>query len=229
MLGVGIGWLREEFDAMGVPFERRGARFDEYIEAMRKIWSPGVVEHKGEFVSWSGFQSYPLPVQDPFPVIIGGSKGKAFQRIARYGQGWFAPTPIPDQLEKELVQLAEACKAEGRDPDSVEVTTMWIPAMGLDSVARFRDLGVQRLVIPLQALGEGDPLEGKGPEDLVVIGLAPHGTRLFAVRQRGLDIEIEDRLILQEIEAPGPLGDGCPASGSLDRASRRRTRCARTG
>lgn len=158
MLGVGIGWLREEFDAMGVPFEKRGARFDDYIQAMRKAWSPDVVEHQSEHIQWTGFKSHPLPVQDPFPVIIGGTKGKAFQRIARYGQGWFAPTPSPDALVPQLAQLAEACAAEGRDPASVEVTCMWVPAMGLDSLAKFEDLGVARLVIPLQALG-GPPVE----------------------------------------------------------------------
>ena len=70
MLGVGIGWLREEFHAMGAPFERRGARFDDYIAAMRKVWSGEMVEHRSEFLDWSGFKSYPLPLQNPLPVII---------------------------------------------------------------------------------------------------------------------------------------------------------------
>ena len=93
MLGVGIGWLKEEFAAMGTPFERRGARFDDYIAAMRKVWSGDVVEHESDFLHWTGFKSHPTPVQDPFPVVIGGNKGKAYERIAKYGQGWFAPTP----------------------------------------------------------------------------------------------------------------------------------------
>ncbi len=84
MLSVGIGWLREEFRAVGTPFERRGARFDDYIQAMRKVWSGEVVEHKSDFIDWTGFKSYPVPVQDPFPIIIGGTKGKAFERTARY-------------------------------------------------------------------------------------------------------------------------------------------------
>ena len=159
MLGVGIGWLREEFDAMGVPFERRGARFDEYIAAMRKIWSADVVEHDGEFVKWSGFKSHPLPLQDPFPVVIGGTKGKAFERVAKFGQGWFAPTAQPDELRADLEKLSAACAAEGRDPASVEITCMWIPAMGLDGVSQYRDLGVDRFVIPVPALGGGNPLE----------------------------------------------------------------------
>ena len=80
MLGVGIGWLREEFEALGVPFERRGARFDDYVVAMKKVWSGEVVEHQSDFISWSGFKSYPLPVQKPhLPVVMGGAAGKIYE------------------------------------------------------------------------------------------------------------------------------------------------------
>ena len=158
MLGVGIGWLREEYDAMGTPFERRGARFDEYIEAMGKVWSGDTVEHESEHLHWTGFKSHPVPVQTPFPVVIGGSKGKAFERIARYGQGWFAPTVGPDQLKPMLELLEKACSEAGRDPAEVEISSMWIPAMGLDSLHQFADLGVARLIVPVQALG-GNPID----------------------------------------------------------------------
>ncbi len=162
MLGVGIGWLREEFDAMGVPFERRGARFDDAIQAMRKVWSGGVVEHESDFLHWTGFKSHPVPVQDPFPVVIGGSKGKAFERTAKYGQGWYAPTASTDQLTPLLAQLDEACAAEGRDRSTVEITAMWIPpAEGLDKVPQYADLGVSRLVVPMPVVAAGgDPVDG---------------------------------------------------------------------
>ena len=158
MLGVGIGWLREEFDAMGTPFERRGARFDDYIEAMRKVWSGETVEHQSEFLSWTGFKSYPVPVQSPFPVVIGGSKGKAFERIAKYGEGWFAPTPSAEQLSPMLELLGKACAAVGRDPATIEISAMWAPAMGLDGLRAFEDAGVARLIVPLQALGGDNPI-----------------------------------------------------------------------
>ena len=77
----------------------RASRFDDYIEAMKKVWAGDVVEHKSDFLNWTGFKSYPLPKQTPFPVVIGGSKGKAFQRVARFGQGWFAPTPVVEKLD----------------------------------------------------------------------------------------------------------------------------------
>ncbi len=158
MLGVGIGWLREEYDAMGTPFERRGARFDEYIEAMRKVWTGDTVEHESEHLTWTGFKSHPVPIQTPFPVVIGGSKGKAFERIAKYGQGWFAPTVSPDQLKPMLESLSKACESVGRDTAEVEISSMWIPAMGPDSLKQFQDLGIARLIVPVQALG-GNPME----------------------------------------------------------------------
>jgi len=155
MLGVGIGWLREEFDALGVPFERRGARFDDYVQAMRKVWSGDVVQHRSEFLDWSGFKSYPIPLRKPgVPIVIGGSKGKAFERIARYGDGWYAPTSNVGQLVELLVPLKKACAAIGRDPASVEISAMWVPAAeGIDAVKRYADLGVQRLVVPTFAIG----------------------------------------------------------------------------
>jgi len=160
MLGIGIGWLREEFDALGVPFERRGARFDDYIQAMKKVWSGDPVEHDSEFLHWSGFKSYPLPIQRPgVPCIIGGSKGRAFDRIALHGDGWYAPTQNVEDLARLLTQLEAACERAGRDRSTVEVTAMWIPAIeGVDAVGRYRDLGVSRLVVPVFALG-GPPLD----------------------------------------------------------------------
>lgn len=161
MLGLGIGWLREEFAAMGVPFERRGARFDDYVKAMRKVWSGEEVEHGSDFLDWHGFKSHPTPQQDPLPVIIGGSKGKAFERIARYGQGWYAPTRSVEDLEALLPDLDRACEQEGRDRSTVEISSMWIPgAEGIDSVPRYEELGVSRLIVPTLAIvGEGNPVE----------------------------------------------------------------------
>jgi probable F420-dependent oxidoreductase len=169
MLGAGIGWLREEFDAMGVPFERRGARYDDYVVAMRKVWSGEVVEHQSDFLNWSGFQSYPTPVQEGgVPIVIGGSKGKAFERIAKLGDGWFAPTNNAAGLAPMLDPLREACDAAGRDYDSVEITSMWDNQGGMEAIEAFAEIGVSRVIVPLFALGK-DPLAGisKLAEDIV--------------------------------------------------------------
>ena len=127
---------------------------------MRKIWSGEVVEHQSEFLNWTGFKSKPTPVQDPFPVVIGGSKGKAFQRVARYGNGWFAPTVSPEMLAPLLTQLDEACEQEGRDRSEIEVSSMWLPnAEDLGDVERYAEMGVGRLIVPLQAVVQGNPME----------------------------------------------------------------------
>ncbi len=152
MLGAGIGWLKEEFAAMGVPFENRGARFDDYIQAMRKVWSGEVVEHESEFLSWHNFKSYPVPVQKPLPVHIGGNKGKAFERVARHGNGWYSPSGSVTELSEHLALLRQACDRVGRDFDEIEITGVWVMKGGLDAVKRFADIGVHRLTVPVFAV-----------------------------------------------------------------------------
>jgi probable F420-dependent oxidoreductase len=154
MLGAGIGWLQEEFTAMGVPFERRGARFDDYMVAMRKVWSGDVVKHESAFPSWHGFKSYPLPVQKPgVPIIMGGRAGKIYQRIAKHGDGWFIPGAKPDELPAMLADLRAACDAEGRNYDEIELTTIWGPRGGGDSLKVLEDLGIARVVTVLDGSG----------------------------------------------------------------------------
>ena len=157
MLGVGIGWLREEFEALGVPFERRGARFDDYVTGMRKIWSREVVEHESDCISWKGFKSYPLPIQSPFPVIMGGVKGKIFERTAQLGNGWFAPSGDPVELKSHIESLQKECDAVGRDISEIEITCMWPGLGGEDFLGELKAIGVSRVVMPM--MGEGDPIE----------------------------------------------------------------------
>ncbi|MEZ5559788.1 MAG: LLM class F420-dependent oxidoreductase [Pseudomonadales bacterium] len=159
MLGVGIGWLKEEFRAMGVPFERRGARFDDYVAAMRKVWSGEVVEHQSDFLDWTGFKSYPLPLQKPMPVIMGGSKGRIYERIARYGDGWFVPGGDPKELRGQIAELRRACEAIDRDPAEIEITCMWPGQGGVEHLQALRDVGVHRAVTLVMGLG-ANPMEG---------------------------------------------------------------------
>ncbi|NQX90001.1 MAG: LLM class F420-dependent oxidoreductase, partial [Halioglobus sp.] len=157
MLGAGIGWLREEFDAMGVPFERRGARFDDYIVAMRKAWSGNVVEHDSDFLKWSGFKTYPAP--QTIPIIMGGTKGKVYERVARLGDGWFLPVDNPQALASKLEPLEAACDAVGRDAAEIEISCMWNMEGGIDAIKMFESVGASRVIIPAIALGK-DPAEG---------------------------------------------------------------------
>ncbi|CAE7460220.1 unnamed protein product [Symbiodinium pilosum] len=132
LLGLGIGWLREEFEALGVPFEKRGARFDDYLEAMQKLWQGGVADHQSEYLDWQGFKSFPSAPE--LAVVIGGNKGKAFDRVAKYGQGWFAPTTDAGELSADMEKLRAACDAHDRDASQVEITCMWTGQGGDEAV-----------------------------------------------------------------------------------------------
>lgn len=161
MLGLGTGWLREEYEALGTPFERRGARFDDAITAMKKVWSGDVVEHKSEFLQWSNFKSYPLPLQRPhMPIIIGGATAPAVRRVVQHGDGWFVPDAGVDRLRPQIQAMHALAREHGRDPSEIELTTMWPYQFDRDGLSRYEDLGVQRLVVITQMLGTADPIEG---------------------------------------------------------------------
>ena len=148
IFGAGIGRLEQEFDALGVPFARRGARFDDYMVAMKKVWSGDVVEHESDFLSWHGFQSYPLPAQKAaIPIVMGGNAGKIFQRIAKYGNGWFIPPSSPEMMRSQLTELSTVCESEGRNFDDIEITSIWDPEGGEESLKILADLGIARAVV----------------------------------------------------------------------------------
>jgi probable F420-dependent oxidoreductase len=158
MLGLGIGWLAEEYTAMGIPFERRGARFDDYLEAIKKVWTGEVVDHEGEFVSWHGFMSHPTPAQKPHPpILLGGTTTKTLERVVKSAQGWYAPSDSPSMLAERLGELRQICDEAGRPFESIDVTASWRLAKRPDALREYEDLGVHRAVVLLGATGEPDP------------------------------------------------------------------------
>ncbi len=157
-LGLGIGWLSEEYDAMGTPFERRGTRFDDYLQAVKKVWSGEVVEHESEFLSWHGFKSYPIPVQKPHPpILIGGTTTKTLQRVVSAADGWYAPSDSQEVLTDKIGALKQMAAQAGRPFDSFDITTNWRIAVRPDALPELEDLGVTRAVVLLGATGESDP------------------------------------------------------------------------
>jgi probable F420-dependent oxidoreductase len=157
-LGLGIGWLAEEYDAMGTPFEKRGARFDDYLEAVKKVWSGEIVEHESEFLSWHGFKSYPVPVQKPHPpILIGGTTTKTLERVVRSADGWYAPSDSPRELTDKITELKAIAAQAGRAFDSIDITTNWRVGARPDALSEFEDLGITRAVVLLGSTGESDP------------------------------------------------------------------------
>jgi probable F420-dependent oxidoreductase len=121
-LGVGIGWLREEFEAIGVPFEGRGRRTDEAIEAMRALWSQDQPSYEGSTVSFRDARMWPKPLNRRIPIVIGGHGEAAARRAGRLGDGFFPGRSAPDEVRPLLQTMRQAAEDAGRDPASIELT-----------------------------------------------------------------------------------------------------------
>ena len=148
-LGIGVGWLKEEFDALGVPWERRGARTDEYIAAMRALWAGPHAEFHGEFVDFEPATCSPRPVQASIPVHVGGDTDAAIQRAVRLADGYFPGESDPAKLGALIARLREAAERAGRDPASIAINAtfgrqMSDPVAGVEQLA---ELGVDRIMV----------------------------------------------------------------------------------
>jgi probable F420-dependent oxidoreductase len=149
-LGLGVGWLEEEFDALGVPWARRGARNDEYIEAMRTLWSGPEVEFHGEFVDFPKVTCSPRPVQPTIPILVGGDSDVAIRRAARLADGYFPGEGDVDRLAALITRVRQAAEDAGRDPDEIEINAMFSTQMTdpVAGVEKFTELGVGRIMVP---------------------------------------------------------------------------------
>lgn len=112
-LGAGAGWIREEYEALGVDFAARGRRFDESIEVLRKAWTGAMVEHRGRVFDLGAFQMSPAPAAPP-PIWIGGTSDAALRRAARLGDGWIGTGQHPDELPQLLGRLRAQREKAGR-------------------------------------------------------------------------------------------------------------------
>lgn len=148
-LGVGVGWSAEEFHALGIPFERRAARTREYIEVMRKLWSPGVATHRGEFVRFDDAGSFPKPHQGAkVPVIFGGESDAALRRVAEYGDGWYGFNLDPGGAGQKIARLGQLLAERGRTlADAELIVSPYTRKITADDLARYRDLGVREVVM----------------------------------------------------------------------------------
>lgn len=147
-LGIGIGWSRAEFDALGVPFERRGARTAEYVAAMRTLWCDEVASFDGEFVSFDAVRMNPKPVDDSrIPIVLGGNSDAAMRRVVDWADGWYGfnlggVAGVADRL----ALINALCDETGRDRRELRVAVALRDLQPRD-VSALADLGVDELVV----------------------------------------------------------------------------------
>ena len=150
IFGVGVGYVKGEFDAIGVPYEERGPRTSEHIEAIRALWTQDKPDFQGEFTQFSGIQSRPQPVQNPHPpILVGGMSPPAYRRTVAHADGWYGFFQTPEATEVALKGLEAAATRVERPahlgPLEISITPPAHP--DADTVRRFEDLGVSRLIL----------------------------------------------------------------------------------
>ena len=149
--GIGVGWNKEEVEACGYRWEDRGARCDEFMAVMRRLWTEDVVDFKGKWVQFETMRMDPKPIQKPhIPIIVGGYADAALRRAVRYGAGWYGFNrdidATKDMLERLDATFAKAGKARG--PEFQIIITPPV-AMPIEAMAEYAELGVHRLVVNL--------------------------------------------------------------------------------
>jgi probable F420-dependent oxidoreductase len=141
ILGAGAGWMKEEFDALGVDFHTRGKRFDECMQVLRKLWSGQLVEHHGRFFDFSRALMCPVAKQ-PIPIYIGGMSDAALRRAARLGDGWLGAGQTPDQALDTLRRLTQLRAEAGRAGEPFATVVPLVTPPEIDTLKRLEDAGM---------------------------------------------------------------------------------------
>jgi probable F420-dependent oxidoreductase len=148
IFGIGVGYLKPEFAAIGAPFDHKGSRTEDFLAAMIALWSMEKPEYKGRFVSFSGINAMPRPVQKPHPeIVFGGHSIQAYSRVARLANGWFGFALDFEGTAKCIEGLKRACAEVGRDFAELEISITPRGRINADNAQRFAELGVHRLIL----------------------------------------------------------------------------------
>jgi probable F420-dependent oxidoreductase len=147
ILGVGIGWLAEEFQALGIPFERRAQRTREYIEAMRALWGDDHSSYRGEFVKFEDVRSFPKPIKrGKLPVWFGGESVPALRRAAEYGDGWYGLNLSTDEAASRIKRIEQMLGQYGRKRSDLEIAVSpYTRPTTVDDLKRYRDAGADEV------------------------------------------------------------------------------------
>ena len=162
LFGVGVGYLEPEFRALGIPFEDKGARTMDYLRAMQAIWSHEKPVHEGRFTRFSGIDAQPRPVQKPHPpIVFGGHTPPAFRRAVEIASGWYGFAQDVDATAQCLEGLRAAALRKDRPSALGRLEVNVTPPAGMpdaDTVKRYADLGVDRLILLPRAATREDLL-----------------------------------------------------------------------
>ena len=146
ILGIGSGWLKEEFDALGLDFHARGARTDEAIKAMRALWNDNPSSFHGKHFNFGPVLSFPKPAQKGgVPIHVGGHSPAAARRAGRLGDGFFPALGEIPKLNELFALMREEAAKHGRKADAIELSCMG--RASLDTIKKFQDIGISRVVV----------------------------------------------------------------------------------
>ena len=157
ILGIGSGWNREEFEVVGEEFDRRGARMDEIIEILRRLWSGETFAHSGEFYEF-GAVCFGAPLDPPIPIVMGGDSPPALRRAGRLGDGWYSTAGGDlDEMVEFRNRIEDARSEAGRESDPFTYYVRMNGTLDADTAARYRDTGFDHLTLPTNKLWRGAP------------------------------------------------------------------------
>jgi len=146
LFGMGIGWMKEEFEALGIPWERRAARGREAVAAMRRLWEDSVSSYSGEFFSFAGARAFPKPARR-IPILMGGQTEAALRRAASYADGWCGFNLTPGETAEKVRELDRLLAEKGRSRSGFEILMSPVVTLGPDSIGAYRDAGVDELYL----------------------------------------------------------------------------------
>ncbi len=161
-LGIGVGWMKQEFDLLEQPFRARGRRADEMIEVLRKLWAGEMVEHHAVFYDFDRLRMLPAPAQR-IPIYVGGISEAAFRRIGRLGDGWISDIHTTDELRQSIGRIRDYRAQYGRGDEPLEVFAACSDAFDADGYRRLEEIGVTHVMTMPWLLygGSHDSLQDK--------------------------------------------------------------------
>ena len=151
IFGLGVGWCEPEMRSVGAPFAERGRVADDYLAAMRAVWTQPKPSHKGPYVSFDGVQAMPRPVQGPVPIVVGGRTPPAYRRAVMQGQGWYGFGMSVDDTQKVVAALRDTAKKHSRPAElgrlEISITPPSYDVPDKATLDAYAATGVDRLIL----------------------------------------------------------------------------------